>query len=181
MKTSNVTRRYARAFFAVAGAEKRYEDCYRELKLFTTVMEENHNMRELLINPVFDKDDKLKIMDRVLQRLGLSLLTANFIRLLVKKRRIACVMDIAEDYRRLMDEALGIARVQVKTAFALTAELTSDLQRGLESLTGEKVEMQIEEDKLLLGGVVVRIGDKLYDGSVKVQLHTMMRLLGEVI
>lgn len=181
MKTSNVTRRYAKAFFAVAGEEKRYEDCYRELRLFITVMEENHNLQELLINPIFDKDDKIKIVDRVLQRLVLSSLTANFIRLMVRKRRISSILDIAEDYRKLMEEAIGIVRVQVKTAFALTAELSSNLQRGIESLTGKEVEMQIEEDRSLLGGVVVRIGDKLYDGSVKVQLNTMMRLLGEEI
>ena len=181
MKTSNVTRRYAQAFFDVAGEEKRYEDCYRELELFTSVLHENHNLHELLVNPVFDKDDKLKVMDLVLRRLDLSLLTANFIRLLVKKRRISGIVDIAEDYRKLMDEAIGIARVQVKTAFALTAELASDLQRQIESLTGKIVEMQIEEDRSLLGGVVVRIGDKLYDGSVKVQLNNMMRLLGEGI
>ena len=181
MKTSNVTRRYAQAFFDVAGEAKRYEDCYRELELFTSVMKENHNLHELLINPVFDKDDKLKVMDMVLRRLDLSLLTANFIRLLVSKRRISGIVDIVEDYRKLMDEAIGIARVQVKTAFALTVELTSDLQRRIESLTGKIVEMQIEEDRSLLGGVVVRIGDKLYDGSVKVQLNNMMRLLGEEI
>ncbi|MFZ3115709.1 MAG: ATP synthase F1 subunit delta [Syntrophales bacterium] len=181
MKTSNVTRRYAQAFFDVAGEAKRYEDCYRELELFTSVMKENHNLHELLINPVFDKDDKLKVMDMVLRRLDLSLLTANFIRLLVSKRRISGIVDILEDYRKLMDEAIGIARVQVKTAFALTVELASDLQRKIESLTGKIVEMQIEEDRTLLGGVVVRIGDKLYDGSVKVQLNNMMRLLGEEI
>ncbi len=181
MKTSNVTRRYAQAFFDVAGEAKRYEDCYRELELFTSVMKENHNLHELLINPVFDKDDKLKVMDMVLRRLDLSLLTANFIRLLVSKRRISGIVDILEDYRKLMDEAIGIARVQVKTAFALTVELASDLQRKIESLTGKIVEMQIEEDRTLLGGVVVRIDDKLYDGSVKVQLNNMMRLLGEEI
>lgn len=181
MKTSNVSIRYAKAFFAVASEEKRYEDCYRELALFTAVMDDNHNLKELLVNPVFDKDDKLKVVDQVLCRLDLSLLTANFIRLLVRKCRIASIMDIAEDYRRLMDEAMGISRVQVKTAFALTAALASNLQQGIESLTGKKVEMQIEEDRSLLGGVVVRIGDMLYDGSVKVQLNTMMRLLGEEI
>jgi len=181
LKTSNVTRRYAQAFFDVAGEAKRYEDCYRELELFTSVMKENHNLHELLINPVFDKDDKLKVMDMVLRRLDLSLLTANFIRLLVSKRRISGIVDILEDYRKLMDEAIGIARVQVKTAFALTVELASDLQRKIESLTGKIVEMQIEEDRTLLGGVVVRIDDKLYDGSVKVQLNNMMRLLGEEI
>jgi F-type H+-transporting ATPase subunit delta len=179
--TSNVARRYARAFFAVAGEQNRYEEYYRELRLFAVVMEDNKNFRELLSNPVYDRGDKEKVVDRVLQKLDLSLPTANFIRLLVKKRRIASLTDIEESYRKLMDDALGISRVQVRTAFPMTSELAASLQRGLESLTGKKVEMQIDEDASLLGGVVVRVGDKLYDGSIKVQLNNMSRLLGEEI
>ena len=113
-----------------------------------------------------------------MQKLNLSPPTANFIRLLVEKRRIAGLADIEESYRRLMDDALGISRVQVKTAFPMTTELAANLQRGLESLTGKKVEMQIDEDASLLGGVVVRVGDKLYDDSIKVQLNNMSKLLG---
>jgi F-type H+-transporting ATPase subunit delta len=175
--TSNVARRYARAFFAVAGDENRYEEYYRELNLFAKVMKDNQNLKELLSNPVYDKQDKKKVVDRVLLKLNLSLSTANFIRLLVDKRRIAGMADIEENYRKLMDNALGISQVQVKTALPLTSALAANLQRGLESLTGKKVEMQIDEDASLLGGVVVRVGDKLYDGSIKVQLNNMMKLL----
>ena len=177
MITSNVAKRYARAFFAVAGEKHQYEEYYRELKLFTAVMEANKNLKELLSNPVYDKGDKKKVVDRVLQQLKLSLPTANFIRLLVDKRRIAGIADIEENYLKLMDDAIGISRVQVKTAFPLTSDLAANLQRGLESLTGKKVEMQVEEDATLLGGVVVRVGDKLYDGSIKVQLDNMTKLL----
>jgi F-type H+-transporting ATPase subunit delta len=176
--TSNIARRYARAFFAVAGEENKYQEFHRELRLFATVMEDNRNLRELLSNPVYDKQDKKQVVDKVLQQLKLSLPTANFIRLLVDKRRIAGIADIEENYRKLMDDAIGISRVQVTTAFPLTSELTANLQRGLESLTGKKVEMQIDEDASLLGGVVVRVGDKLYDGSIKVQLDNMTKLLG---
>jgi len=175
--TSNVARRYARAFFAVAGEENRYEEYYRELSLFAAVMADNKNLKELLSNPVYDKEDKKKVVDRILQKLNLSLPTANFIRLLVEKRRIAGMADIEENYRKLMDDAIGISRVQVTTAFPLTSELAANLQRGLEALTGKKVEMQIDEDESLLGGVVVRVGDKLYDGSIKVQLDNMTKLL----
>jgi F-type H+-transporting ATPase subunit delta len=115
--TSNVARRYARAFFAVAGEQNRYEEYYRELRLFAVVMEDNKNFRELLSNPVYDRGDKKKVVDRVLQKLDLSSPTANFIRLLVEKRRIAGLTEIEESYRKLMDDALGISRVQVRTAF----------------------------------------------------------------
>ena len=178
MITSNIAKRYARAFFAVAGEQNSYEEYYGELSLFAAIIRDNDNLSELLSNPVYDKGDKKKVVDQVLQKLNLSLPTANFIRLLVEKRRVASLEDIEVNYRKLMDDAIGISRVQVKSAFPLTAELATNLKRGLESLTGKKVEMQISEDASLLGGVVVRVGDKLYDGSIKAQLNDMMKLLG---
>jgi F-type H+-transporting ATPase subunit delta len=80
-----------------------------------------------------------------------------------------------------MDTALGRARVHVKTAFPLTGELSDGLRKGLETMTGKKVEMTTEEDPSLLGGVVVRIGDTLYDGSIRTQLDNMRNLLVEEI
>jgi F-type H+-transporting ATPase subunit delta len=115
----------------------------------------------------------------VLKELNLSLPTANFINLLVDKQRIGIINEIEKDYLKLMDNALGIARVQVRTAFPFTTELSANLKHGLESFTGKHVDMQVEEDASLLGGIVVRVGDKLYDGSIKMQLNNIMKLLGE--
>ena len=179
MIPSNIARRYARAFFDVAGQENRLEDCHLELGVFATVLTENRNLKELLLNPVFEKADKKSIVNKVLEKLNISLTTANFLRLLVEKGRIGSMAEIEKNYRRLMDNALGIARVQVKTAFPLTTELSTSLKQCLESLTGNKVEMQIDDDPSLIGGIVVRIGDKLYDGSIRMQLNNMMKLLGE--
>ena len=181
MISSNIAKRYARAFFEVAGGEGRHESCYDELKRFSGVLEGNRNLKDLLSNPVFEIGDKKAVVGRVLQKLNLSPFTANFINLLVDKQRIGILREIEENYRKLMDNAMGIARVQVKTAFPLSADSSVDLKRALESFTGKKVDMQVAEDASLLGGIVVSIGDKLYDGSIKMQLHNMIKLLGEEI
>jgi len=179
--TSNVSKRYARAFFDVAGEEKQYEKYHHELRRFASVVAENRGLKDFLLNPVFEEADKKNIVDKVLEKLDLSSPTANFFRLLLEKGRIGNIAEIEENYRKLMDQAIGIARVQVKTAFTLTPELSGSLKRGIESVTGKKVEMEVEEDGSLLGGVVVRVGDQVYDGSVKAQLNNMMKLLGEEI
>ena len=181
MKSSNVARRYARAFFDVAGEEKRYEGYYHELHRFTAVVAENSDLKDFFANPMFDKADKKDVLNKILQKLDLSRTTANFIRLLIDKQRISGIEDIEENYRKLMDQALGIARVQVKTAFPLNPEMSASIKQALESLTGNKVEMQVEEDPTLLGGIVVRVGDRLYDGSIRIQLDNMRKLLGEEI
>ena len=179
MISSNIAKRYARAFFEIAGEEKRYEEYYHELGRFSAALKENKNLSEFLANPIFAQPDKKAVVESVLEKIRVSPLTANFLKLLVDKRRIGILSDIEDCYRELMDNALKKVRVTVKTAFPLTGELSDRLQTGLEGLTGREVEMTVLEDPALLGGIVVRVGDTLYDGSIRTQLNNIRNLLGE--
>jgi F-type H+-transporting ATPase subunit delta len=176
---SNIAKRYARAFFAIAAEEKLYEQFSRELGSFSAVLKENKNLSEFLANPVFDQPDKKAVLEAVLEKIRISPMTANFLKLLVDKRRIGILSDIEGSYRELMDDALKKVRVSVTTAFPLTGELSARLRAKLEELTGREVELSVLEDQTLLGGIVVRVGDTLYDGSIRTQLNTMRNLLGE--
>jgi F-type H+-transporting ATPase subunit delta len=177
--SSNIAKRYARAFFTIAKEEKRYEEFSRELGRFSTVLKENKNLSEFLANPVFDQPDKKAVLESVLEKIPISPLTANFLKLLVDKRRIGILSDIEGSYRELMDNALKKVRVTVKTAFPLSGELSARLQTRLEEITGREVEMTVLEEPTLLGGIVVRVGDTLYDGSIRTQLNNIRNLLGE--
>lgn len=179
--SSNIAKRYARAFFKIAGEEKRYEYYYDELGRFSTILKENKNLSEFLANPIFALSDKKAVVESLLEKIRISPLTSNFLKLLVDKRRIDILSDIQGCYRELMDIALKKVRVTVKTAFPLTGETSARLQNGLERLTDREVEMIVLEDRSLLGGVVVRVGDTLYDGSVRTQLNNIRNLLGEEI
>jgi F-type H+-transporting ATPase subunit delta len=177
--SSNIAKRYARAFFEIAGGEKRYEEYCHELERFSAVLKENKRLSEFLANPIFAQPDKKAVVESVLAKIGVSPMTANFLKLLVDKRRIGILSDIEGCYRELMDNALKKVRVTVKTAFPLTGELSDRLQTGLEGLTGREVEMTVLEEPALLGGIVVRVGDTLYDGSIRTQLNNIRNLLGE--
>jgi F-type H+-transporting ATPase subunit delta len=179
VSSSNIAKRYARAFFEIAGAEKRYEEYYHELGRFLAVLAENKSLGEFLSNPIFAQPDKKAVVESVLEKLDVSELTANFLKLLVDKRRIGILSEIEACYRELMDGALRKVRVTVKTAFPLSSDLSGRLQKGLEGLTGKEVEMTVLEEPSLLGGIVVRVGDKLYDGSIRAQLNSIRNLLGE--
>ncbi len=179
MISSNIAKRYARAFFAIAAEEKLYEEFSRELARFSIVLKENQNLSEFLANPVFDQPDKKAVLESILTKIAVSPLTANFLKLLVDKRRIGILPDIEGSYRELMDNALKRVRVSVTTAFPLTGELSTRLRARLEELTGREVELHVIEDPTLLGGIVVRVGDTLYDGSIRTQLNNMRNLLGE--
>jgi F-type H+-transporting ATPase subunit delta len=179
--SSNIAKRYARAFFEIAQEEKQFERYYDELQSFSGVVEKNENLKEFLANPIFDQKEKRDVVDAVLQKISMAGITANFLRLLADKGRIGILADIVACYRELMDKALKKQRVQVKTAFPLNAELTDRLKAGLAGLTGKEVEVTIEQDASLLAGIVVRVGDTLYDGSIKTQLNNIRNLLGEEI
>ena len=179
MISSNIAKRYARAFFKIAGEEQRYEDYAQELGRFSTLLEESKNLSEFLANPVFAQPDKKAVVEALLAKLRLSPLTANFLKLLVDKRRIGILSDIEVCYRDLVEDALKKVSVTVTTAFPLTGELSSQLQKGLEGLTGRQVEMTVHEDPTLLGGIIARVGDMLYDGSIRTQLSNIRNLLGE--
>ena len=181
MISSTIAKRYARAFFEIAGEEKRYEEYYRELGRFSAVLRENKSLEEFLANPIFAQPDKKAVVESVLEKIRISPLTANFLKLLTDKRRIEILPDIERCYRELMDNALKKARVTVKTAFPLSGELSRRLQSGLEELTGREVEMTVLEEPSLIGGIVVRVGDTLYDGSIRAQLNNIRNLLGEEI
>jgi F-type H+-transporting ATPase subunit delta len=178
---STIAKRYARAFFEIADEEKQLENYYRELNGFSSIVEGNKDLKEFLANPVFDQAEKKSVVESILAKTDISGITANFLKLLADKQRIVILKDIVESYRELMDEALKTVRVSVKTAFPLSAELMEKLQKGLERQTGKQVNITIMEDQSLLGGIVVRVGDTLYDNSIKTQLNNIRKLLGEEV
>jgi F-type H+-transporting ATPase subunit delta len=176
---SNISRRYARAFFDIATEQKQIEPYYNELNQFASIILGNKSLKDFLANPVFEQASKKGVVDSLIAKLKITGMTVNFLRLLVDKQRVDILADIVVCYRQLMDEALKKVRVNVKTAYALSDELRSFISASLEKSMGKKVEMMVEEDPTLLGGVVIGVGDTLYDGSIKNQLNNMRNLLGE--
>ena len=176
---SNISKRYARAFFEIANEQKQIEPYYLELNQFASIVAENKSLKDFLANPIFEQASKKGVVDSLISKLKLSGMTVSFLRLLVDKKRIDIVEDIVVCYRQFMDETLRKVRVNVKTAFPLSDEMRAFIGASLEKSLGKKVEMTVEEDSTLLGGVVIGVGDTLYDGSIKNQLNNMRNLLGE--
>mgnify|MGYP000929684966 FL=1 len=176
---SNIAKRYARAFFEIAEEEKKLEQYYRELNLFSSVVEKNKDLKGFLANPIFEQEDKKKVLEQVISKLSLSPMTINFLKLLIDKKRIDALADIESCYRQQMDEVLKKLSATVKTAFPLSEEMLAYVKSGLEKMTGKQVDVTVETDQSLLGGIMIGVGDTLYDGSIKSQLNNMRNLLGE--
>ena len=176
---SNISKHYARAFFEIATEEKQLERYYEELNQFALIISQNKALSDFLANPVFEQGSKKGVVESIIGKLQLSGMTISFLKLLVDKKRIDILHDIVICYRQLMDEVLKKVRVNVKTAFPLSGKMQDYINSSLEKLTGRQVELFIENDPNLLGGIIIGVGDTLYDGSIKNQLNNMRNLLGE--
>jgi len=176
---STIAKRYARAFFEIAEEAKQLEKYYKELSGFSAIIDGNEDLKEFLANPIFDQNEKKAVIESILQKTDISGITANFLKLLADKQRIVILKDICDTYMEMMDEALKTVRVSVKTAFPLPSETIKKLQDSLERQTGKQVQMTIMEDQSLLGGIVIGVGDTLYDNSIRTQLNNIRNLLGE--
>ncbi|MBN1614395.1 MAG: ATP synthase F1 subunit delta [Deltaproteobacteria bacterium] len=178
---SSIAKRYARALFDIAAEDNLYEKYHQELIDFVSLLEGNKDLKEFLFNPIVDQDAKKAVVGTVIGKMDLSKVSANFFRLLVDKQRIGILGEIEVCYRQFMDDALKMVRVRIETAYPLSEGQMDKMKTGLAAATGKTVEMDVAVEESLLGGIVVRIGDTCYDGSIKTQLNNISKLLGEEI
>ena len=108
-----------------------------------------------------------------MEKSGLSGVVKNFLNLLLDKNRIGAIEAITQHYSMLTDEASGIVRAEITTARPLNTETLARIKASLETVTSKKIQSEVREDAGLIGGVVVKIGDMVLDGSVKAQLEAL--------
>lgn len=175
------TLRYARAFQQVAVAQNLNVDAVRsQLSDFGKTFDDSRELREFLLNPSLPQADKLKVLDAIGGRIGLEKTVRNFIAVLMDHDRLHFLSEIVDEYSTLADEANGIREVEIVSAKPLTDDERNLLQGKAGELAGTQVRVQWSEDAALLGGAVIRLGSRVYDGSVRAQLQQMKQHLAGV-
>ncbi len=177
MSSSRIAKRYAKALFSLGQEEGRFEQYGMELKEFTDLCREQPEFEAVMVNPVFAVEDRKKILLAVLERSGFSETVQRFLKLLLDKDRMEAVAEVAVYYENLWDEAVNVARAKIVTARRLKEGALKALESSLEELTSKKIKSEVDEDPSLIGGVVVKIGDLVLDGSVKAQLEGLKESL----
>ena len=168
---SKVSKRYAKALFSLGQEDGNFEEYGQELSDFETFYRDNDDFRQVIVNPVFAVEDRRKVLQVVLDKSNFSGVVKNFLNLLLDKNRIGVIEAITAYYSELTDDVSGIARAEIITARPLKEEALGKIERSLEGLTSKKIKPEVREDKDLIGGIVVKIGDLVLDGSVKAQLE----------
>lgn len=171
MIASRVSKRYAKALFGLGQEDGNFERYGRELLDFASFFRANKDFRQVIANPIFALEDRKKVLKLALRKSDFSDVVKHFLNLLLDKNRIPAIEAISEYYSRLTDEVSGVARAEVLTARPLKEKALERLERSLEGLTSKKIRSEVKEDKDLIGGIVVRIGDLVLDGSARAQLE----------
>jgi F-type H+-transporting ATPase subunit delta len=177
MIAGSIARRYARAMLEIGVADGNFERLGREVRALARALKSSQELTVALTNPAFPKSDREKILRAILQRLGASQMVVNFTRLLLDRERLVVLPDISRELDALIDARAGRVAAQVRSAVPLDAGQRERLTQALEQLSGKKVEIKIDHDPSLLGGVVAKVGDTVYDGSLKTQLERMKQTL----
>lgn len=177
MSASAIARRYAKALVQL-GAESNSVDAFNaELTRINDTLDANRNLIALFSNPAYGADAKREILREVAGKLAISPMINNFLLLLLDRNRILCLPQIVASYAKLADELSGVVRPVVTSGMQLDDQQIADIKAALEKSTGKKVELTVKVDSSLIGGVVTKIGDRVFDGSVKTQLNRIQDIL----
>ena len=168
-----VTGEYAGALADVALASGRAETLRQEVRSFAELAAASAELRNFLESPAISREGKQDLLGKLVGRMGASGELRNFLFVLVDHRRTGLLAEIAREFESTVLERLGVAEASVSSARELTAPQKQKLAGTLESVTGKKIEARYTVDPTLVGGLVVRIGSTVYDGSVRAQLEKL--------
>ena len=124
-------------------------------------------------NPAFSADEKKAVMNQMIEKISVDPMVKNFCDLLADKGRVEMLPAIASDYKAMLDAVIGVLTGELITVSEINEERKSAIKARLEEQAGKKLELDFGTDKDILGGLVLKIGDKVMDASLKAQLQIL--------
>jgi F-type H+-transporting ATPase subunit delta len=177
LRTAN---RYAEALMTTAEELHVLEGVSDDFSVLRRIINESHEFQLFLKSPVLKKEKKQQVFETTFGK-AIQPLTLKFLSLLAEKGREDILLNIIEAFFRLQDETLGIVNVHVKAATELSAQQTTQLEQRFEAYSKKKVRVEVSLDPKLIGGFIARIGDTMFDGSVKRQLELLRKRFADEI
>lgn len=177
MNRTRIAKRYARALFDLASVADNVERIGSEVAVVGELLETDADLNTALLSPVLPRTSKAEILDALIDAAGADPLVANFLRVLLDAGRLPVLADIHGAYTALADEASGRVRGEAVTPMALEPADLEALRDALAESLGKEVFLDAREDPSILGGVIARVGNLVFDGSLRTQLIRMKETL----
>ena len=171
MKSASL--QYANALADIALAQGAAEPTATQLNDFGAAYEQSAELRTFLASPAVAIAAKHAVIEKIIARLGASRILRNFLFIIADSHRTQLIPEIIASFQQVLRQRQGIAEAEISSAVELSAAQKAEFAKTLARLTGKKIETKYSLDPALIGGAVVRIGDTIYDGSLRNRLNQM--------
>jgi F-type H+-transporting ATPase subunit delta len=176
---SGVSGRYATALFELARDEKSVDAVKADLDRFDALLGDSADLKRLVRSPVFSAEIQLKALIAVLDRAGITGIAANFLKVLTRNRRLFAITDVIRAFRALVAKFKGEASADVTVAERLSDRNLDALKTALKSVTGKDVALNVKVDPSIIGGLVVKLGSRMVDSSLRTKLNSIKHAMKE--
>ncbi|MGI8567903.1 MAG: F0F1 ATP synthase subunit delta [Methylocella sp.] len=177
---SGMAGRYAQALFALCQETGATEQVAADLAAFAELVRSSADLQRFVKSPVFSAEEQVKALDALLARVEISGIAAKFIKLAAAKCRLFAIFDMIRDFNLLNDARKGVTRADVTAAEALKPEHVEALRNALADISGGgKVDIAVKVDAAIIGGLIVKLGSRMVDGSLKTKLKSIRSRMKE--
>lgn len=176
---SGVSGRYATALFELARDQNLVDEVKADLDKFEALLNDSADLERLVRSPVFAADAQSRALSAVLDKAGIAGIAANFLKVLTANRRLFAVADVIRAYRALVAKFKGETTADVTVAEALSDKNLDALKVALKSVTGKDVALNVKVDPSIIGGLVVKLGSRMVDGSLRTKLNSIKHAMKE--
>ncbi|MDM9621447.1 ATP synthase F1 subunit delta [Rhizobium sp. AC44/96] len=178
--TSGVAERYASSLFELALEEKAVDTVTADLDRFQAMLDESEDLKRFVSSPVFSAEDQLKAIVAISEKAGISGFFANFLKVVARNRRLFALPGMIKAFRIIAANQRGEITAEVTSAHALSAAQETELKAALKGVTGKDVALAVTVDPSILGGLIVKVGSRQIDTSLRTKLSTLKLALKEV-
>ena len=177
--TSGMAGRYATALFELALEQKAIDAVRNDLDRFDAMLTESEDLRRLVRSPVFRADEQIHAMETLFAQAGISGLAANFLLFIARKRRLFSVRNMVKAYRALVARHKGEVTAQVTVAEAPSDTHLAALKDALKSVTKQQIQVDVRVDPAIIGGLIVKLGSRMIDSSLRTKLNSIKLAMKE--
>jgi F-type H+-transporting ATPase subunit delta len=176
---SGMAGRYATALFELAREANAIDAVKADLERFDGLVVESPDLARLVRSPVFSADEQLQALSVVLERAGIGGLAAQFLKRVTTNRRLFAVRDMVRGFRDLVAQHKGETAAEVTVAEALKDDHVAALRNALKAVSGKDVDLKIKVDPAIIGGLVVKLGSRMVDSSLRTKLNSIKHAMKE--
>ena len=178
--TSGAPGRYATALFNLCKEKGQLKLLQKDVEKLSELILKRNDFKSLIASPVYNRGQQERAVSAVGQKIKIQKYTENLLQLMAKKGRIYTVPELIRDIDALLEDERGETRVEVTSAESLSKAQTGKLENTISKIVDKKAKMYVGLDKSLIGGMIVKIGSRMIDTTIKSKLVKLQNIMKEV-